>query len=324
MANGSASDATAAAYRAAREQVALFDRSDRGVIVVTGKDRRPWLHNLVTNAVRTLADCQGVYAFAVNVQGRILFDANVLSLPDALWLDVDLTAVPAALAHLERYLITEDVTLTDASAALARLGCAGPLAAALAAEIGVVDLARLPALSVVALDAERTYAVRNDFAGEIGFELFVPRSASAAWRDRLVEAGAVPAGRDVLDVLRIEAGIPWYGRELDAQVLPPETGPGARGISYDKGCYLGQEVLERMRSRDVLARRLVRLRTGSDVELSLPADLLCEGRRVGRLTSLVRHPLESWCVGLGYISTSLTPSAALATGNPPRDVVILP
>lgn len=315
--------APAAEYRAAREGVALFDRSDRGVIVVAGADRRTWLHNLVTNDVRGLADLRGVYAFAVNVKGRILFDLNALSVADELWLDIDRAALPAALAHLDRYLITEDVAVADGSAEQARLGCAGPQAAAVAAKLGIPDLTSLPPLGVVPLDAERTCVVRNDFAGEMGFEVLVPRSAAVAWWERLAAAGAVPAGWDVLNVLRIEAGLPWYGRELDEQALPPETGQGARGISYTKGCYLGQEILERMRSRGVLSRRLVRLRMSAGAAVVLPAELVCAGRQVGRLTSLERHPVEAWRVGLGYLSTRVARSAKVTVGEPPQDVMVL-
>jgi len=108
-----------------------------------------------------------------------------------------------------------------------------------------------------------------------------------------------------LDAMRIEAGIPWFGREIDEKGVAPEADPAGCGISYKKGCYLGQEVIERMRSRGVQARRLVRLRASPAVALDLPADLRKGGQTVGRITSLVRHPVEPVGVGLGYVGSSV-------------------
>src|SRR5580765_4876425 len=94
-----------AEYDAIRSGAALYDAGLRGLIQVTGKDRAAWLHNLVTNTVKTLQPGQGAYAFALNVKGRILFDANILALADALWLDIDRRYVPKAFAHLDKYII---------------------------------------------------------------------------------------------------------------------------------------------------------------------------------------------------------------------------
>ncbi|HMQ15023.1 MAG TPA: hypothetical protein PKC49_03530, partial [Phycisphaerae bacterium] len=124
----------AAEYAAAVESAALIDRSDRGLLVARGPDRASWLHALVSNAVRTLDLHAGNYAFALDQRGRVLFDLNVMCLPDALWLDIDRAALPGAMTHLERYLIIEDVLLQDRGDDWARLGFCGPAAAALAVE----------------------------------------------------------------------------------------------------------------------------------------------------------------------------------------------
>lgn len=313
---------SAGEYEAARTGAALFERSDRGRIVVTGRDRKAWLHNLITNAVTTLDDYQGNYAFAVNVQGRILFDLNVLTLLDALWLDIDTAARAAALAHFDRHLFTEDVKPSDATAGDARLGCSGPRTGDLARKLGAANFAALPALACVLLGSGEML-VRHDFTGQPGFELFVPRAAGPACWDRLVELGARPAGLDALDALRAEAGIPWLGRDLDETVLPPETGQAARGLSYQKGCYLGQEVMERMRAHGALARRLARLRIEDGADVSVPADLVQSGVRVGRITSLVRHPAKRCWVGLGYLRTTVTDLAGIVAGAPPRAVCVV-
>jgi len=306
--------APAPEYAAARDGAALLDLSDRGRIVVTGRDRRAWLDNLVTTAVTTLAEGHGAYAFAVNVKGRILFDLNILALRDALWLDVDAPTVPAALAHFERFLFTEDVRLeavTSASAGGgdARLACCGPQAAEVARPIGVPDLAALPEPAVVELTETGGWLIRHDFWGLPGFELLVPRADGPLWWDRLVTCGARPAGWRVREALRIEAGRPPMGGDLDA-------------VSDAKGCYLGHEIIERMRSRGVVAKRLVRLQLADGAGLTLPATISEHGAELGKLTSLVAHPARPGWIGLGYLRTPIPESAALGVGEPPRAVTM--
>lgn len=306
----------------ARQKAVMFDRSDRGMLVLTGAERQAWLHNLVTNAVKSLAENAGNYAFAVNVKGRILFDLNILCLPDALWLDLDGMAVARAAAHFDRYLFQEDVKIVNASGQYARLGCSGPQAGAVAGQLGAANFAALSVLESVPLADGEARLVRHNFAGAPGFELIVPRGRAAAWWDRLATAGVQPAGYRTLDLLRIEAGIPWLGRDLDEHVLPPETGQTERGISYRKGCYLGQEIMERMRAHEVLNKRLVRLRAADGAGLELPATLRRDNLDVGRITSLVAHPREPYWVGLGYLKTAVTGFADITAGAPPRAVTI--
>jgi tRNA-modifying protein YgfZ len=313
--------APAEEYDAAQTSAALFDRSDHGLLVLTGRDRQAWLHNLVTNSVTTLEHGAGNYAFAVNIRGRILFDLNILCLADSLWLDLDALAVAIAAAHFDRHLFTEDVKLENAGGQYARLGCSGPRTADIAGQLGIGNFRVLHAQAHLPLAGDVRF-IRHDFAGSPGFELVVPRGHAAAWWDRLAEQGARPAGHRTLDVLRIEAGIPWLGRDLDDQVLPPETGQIERGVSYRKGCYLGQEVLERMRAHGALARRLVCLRAADGTGLSLPAALSRDGQEIGRISSLVPHPKQPYWPGLGYLQTSVTGYADISAGDPPRAITI--
>lgn len=330
----------AAEYRHVREQAGLFDRGDRGLLLVTGRDRKPWLHNLITNAVKTLEDGRGCYAFAADVRGRVQFDLNALARPDALWLDIDFATVEPARKHLDRMLITEDARMKNASADFARLGVAGPRAAEIAQCLGVPDLNTMPTLASAAVPtaalprglvaaAPELVLFRHDFAGLPGFEMFVPSEQAAAWWDGLLSdenfqsLGLRPAGLETLHALRIEAGIPWFPEDIDDKTLPPETGQVARGISYHKGCYLGQEVLERMRSHGSLARRLMRLTIENGDSLKPPAALLQSGTEAGRLTSLVKHPAEPHWIGLGYLKTKIQDFTNLVVGEPPRAVRIL-
>ena len=123
-------------------------------------------------------------------------------------------------------------------------------------------------------------------------------------------------------MLRIEAGLPWLGRDLDEHVLPPETGQVERGISFHKGCYLGQEIIERMRAHGELNKRLVRLCAADGTGLKLPAKLRRDNLDVGRITSLVPHPCDACWVGLGYLKTAVTGFADILAGDPPRAITI--
>lgn len=315
----------AAEYGAARNELVVFDRSDRGLVVARGAERKSWLHNMVTNAVNNLEDNTGSYAFAIDNRGRTQFDLNILVVGDELWLDIDAAYVGRAVEHLSRFIIMEDVELRDATGDSARLGFTGALAkvADAARQLGAAQFPAMASLSSTAV-SDGARLVRHDFAGAPGLELLMPRAAAAAWWSRAVgNLHAVPAGFATLDLLRIEAGIPWLGRDIDESTIPLETGQIERGISFHKGCYLGQEIIERMRSRGAAARRLVKLRIESGADVALPATLIKDRKEVGRVTSLVRHPVEPYCVGLGYLRTSVTDLSGVTTAEPVAPVQIL-
>lgn len=305
-------------YADATAGAALLDRSERVIVEVTGKDRASWLHNLVTNAVKSLDESHGNYAFACDVRGRIQFDLNILVRADALWLDLDAGTALRAMQHFDRYLITEDVKLRLQADRFARLAIIGPKTWEVGERLGLMNGEPLPDLAHV--DAGDTTMVKHALAGGRGFELFVPIAAADAWWSRAAAAGATPTGRATLDVLRIEAGIPWLGRDLDDTVLPAETGQIERAISYHKGCYLGQEVIERMRAYNSLARRLVKLSMTDGAGLALPTPLRTAERDAGRITSLARQPQTGEWVGLGYLRTQYPTTTELSAGDPPRAV----
>ena len=305
-------------YAAALRASALYDARERGLIEVAGKDRAAWLHNLLTNAVKTLASGDGVYAFATNAKGRILFDCNVIVRPDDLWVDVDRRFLSKAMAHFERYHIAEDIRLTDRTDAFARIVLLGPEAPNLVAQLGATHAARLPSVgsTQVLLEGKPRLLVRNDsWAGVYGLEVIVEATDAAACWDRLIELGgpaARPIGRAALDVLRIEAGIPVYGRDIDEEVLPAETLQNERAISYTKGCYLGQEVVERMRSRGGLARKLVGLTLTGSGSPPAGANLMLADAHVGRLTSTCVSFATGDTIALGYVKTThAAPGTAL-------------
>jgi folate-binding protein YgfZ len=293
-------------YAAALCGAGLHDRSYRGLIEIAGRDRAAWLSNLTTNSVTTLTPGEGNYAFALNAKGRILVDGNVLVMRDVIWLDVDRSHIAAAMKHLDRYIITEDVSLRDRSDEFARPALLGPKIADVFSSLGARQAAAMAQLQhgTLTLAGKPRVFVRHDFAGVPGVELFVESPDAEACRASLARFGLRPIGLATVQTLRIEAGIPWPGADIDEDVLPAETLQVERGVSYQKGCYLGQEVVERMRSRGALARRLTGVRIDGEVLPDVSAKLRADGVEIGRLTSVCRSPAAGGLIGLGYAKTS--------------------
>jgi folate-binding protein YgfZ len=290
----------------------------RALLQVAGSDRVAWLNNLVTNVIKTLEPGQGNYAFALNVKGRILFDLNMLVLPDAIWLDVDERWRATALAHLERFIIMEDVQLADRSDAFVRVDLIGPSAAEIVDALGWAGAAGASPLSSapVTLVQKNRLAVRDDLGAVPRFDLWIERADLEACVARLLEigrpVGLAQVGEAAVETLRIEQGVPASVQDLDEEVLPAETGQIARAVCYTKGCYLGQEVVERMRSRNVVAQKLVHLALPGPVDV--PTALKKGDLSAGRITSACHSPAHGGWLGLGYVKALHTaPGTELAS-----------
>jgi folate-binding protein YgfZ len=255
----------------------------------------------------------------------------VLALPDRFLLDTLREAVPAVIARLEKYVIADDVTLADTSAAWARLGLEGPAAPALlAAAAGGAPALEPEAHAALALGGREVRVAAFGFSGEPAFQLFAPpqdREAVAAALHaaarRLGAGTLVDADSAVLEVLRVEAGIPALGRELDESVLPAEARLES-AISTTKGCFTGQEVVTRMRSRGRVNHLLVGLRFAGDAPAAPGTALLAGGARVGSVTSAVRSA-RFGAIGLGFVARAqVAPGTALHAGDLPATVSALP
>lgn len=307
-------------YRAIGAGAAIVDRSYRALLEVTGTDRTTWLHNLTTNQVKNLDRGDGNYAFVLNVQGRILFDVNLLVRAESIWLDLDRRFLETAKRHFSKYAITEDVTVVDRSAEFVRFGLVGPGAVALLAELGAPNAAVLPTLGLSQIEWRGVVIplIRHDFCGPFGVELFVPAEQAVEFRRECCESGkAVPVSDDAVQVHRIEAGIPWPGHEITDEYLPAETRQLERAVNYQKGCYLGQEVVERMRSRAVVARQLVGLRLDGSAIPALRSEISDpEGKPVGQVTSSCYSPALNCPIALAYVRTPhATPGTQLTMTN---------
>ena len=291
--------------------IAPLDRT--GWIRVTGEDRVRWLNGMVTNAIQDLAPGTGNYNFILSVQGRIQGDANIFpppaeAPPDSasadLLIETRSQAVPGLITLLDRFIIMDDVELADISAHRTGILIAGPQTPALLQKLGIL-IANLPELSLQAArwnDAEIT-VIHAHSPLVPKFELWATPSTIAALTQTLTEAGAIPCTPEAADWLRILEGTPLYGTDIRDKELPQETAQ-TRALHFNKGCYLGQEIVERIRSRGNVHRTFTAFRLEGD----LPAPgthLEAESKQVGELTSVARIPIpdaaEPVQLALGYI-----------------------
>ena len=304
----------------------IYIAFDRGAIDITGKDRAAWLHNLVTNTVKNLQPGEGNYTFAVNVKGRILFDGNVIVLNDRIRLDVDRRYVEKAITHLKKYCIMEDVKLTDVSSDFVRVAIVGESALKQLAAFGAGQAVSMAAQGSTHLElaGQQRLLVRNDFAGVPAAELYLKAiDAQSCW-DSLKSLGLEPLGFQAIDTRRMEAGIPLYGVDIDEENLPAETGQFDRTVSFTKGCYLGQEIVERMRSRGSVARKLVGIRLEKDTPIESKTPFQVEGKDAGIITSSCWSPATRARIALGYAkSVFATPGVAVSmtAGEPNQGTI---
>lgn len=272
-----------------------------------GNDRTSFLQALLTNDLTTLAPGQGVYAAYLTPQGRLVADMRLYARPQSILLDVPASVAGALVAKLDALIFSEDARVSDASAESAAITVVGRKAATLLATacgLNAGTLAGLPTLGVA--EGESVFVARTDDAEGGAFDAFVQSGSRAALVERLEAAGIKPVGGDVIDLLRIEAGRPAFGRDMDEHTIPLEAGLLERAISLTKGCYVGQEVIVRVLHRGAgrVAKRLVRLAFDAALETPpAPGTVLhIDGREAGRITSAARSPRLGRVVALGYLA----------------------
>jgi folate-binding protein YgfZ len=316
---------------AARRGAGLFRGLSRGIVAVAGSDRRRWLNGMISNDVARLepgTSHSGCYAVLLTPQGRIVADLQVLERGDAFWLDLAAAALAGVIERLRKYVIADDVELTDRSGDFERLGIEGPAAFEILARAAAAAPRLAPdACAEVQLAGVSASVAAFGWSGETALQLFAPAGTGAAVAGALRTAGAdlglVEAGLDVLEVLRIEAGIPRFGAELDESVLPAEAGL-ERAISRTKGCYTGQEVVERLRSQGQVSHRLVGLAADGALPFSAGDAVEADGKRVGEVTSACVSP-SAGAIALAFVRRACSePGTALRVAGRPARVADLP
>ena len=242
---------TSPGYLALRERAAWLDLSSRGKIRATGEDRVRLLHAMTTNHIEQLKPGEGCYAFFLNAQGRILSDVNLFCFEDHILLDTE----PGTLfAHLDRYIIADDVTIENETDRICTIGIEGPEAAAVLTKLG----GPLPDAPYSTAAWATRIVARLSSTGSDGYFLFAPAEEKEDLLGLLCETGAVAASTDDARIVRIEHGRPRYGEEITDRHLVQEADQ-LQAVHFTKGCYVGQEIVERVRSRAQIHRVLRRL-----------------------------------------------------------------
>ncbi len=299
-----------AEHAALHQTAGALDLSFRSRLCLTGADRTRFLNGQVTNNVKDLHAGDGCYAALVTAKGKLESDLNVYSLANELLLDFEPGLADHVTQRLEKYVIADDVQVVDAAPHYGLLSVQGPQAESAARSLGLT--ASLPAkpmsfITVTDPTLGEIYLMNQPRTGTSGFDLFVPTAALGAVMDKLIaavkQAGGRACGWQALEMARIEAGIPRFGADMDETNLAPETGIEERAISYSKGCYIGQEVIARIRTYGQVNKALRGLRLADDLrELPKKGDILFHGEReVGYITSALSSPALKTNIALGYV-----------------------
>jgi folate-binding protein YgfZ len=306
----------AAEYESARAAAVVFDRSHHGKVEVTGPDARSFLHNLSSNDITGLAPDHGCEAFLLTAKARVVGHVLIFHVarPDGptLWLDAGPGMGEKVRQHLDHYLISERVEIAERTEEYAQLHVAGPAARAVLESAFVGTLPELGQPQQMPLTAGSNRQIRrHDVLGLPGYDLVIPRAEAADIWQTLLAAGARPAGLDTYETLRVEAGTPLYGKDIDESHLAMETGRTPHAISFTKGCYLGQEPVVRSRDLGHVNRGLVGLKFPDGTTVPHGAKLFRAGAEVGSVTTCVMSP-RAGAIALGYVRRgSQEPGTAL-------------
>ena len=289
-------------YAALRENAAWLDMSGRGKIRATGEDRARLLHAMTTNQVETLQPGEGCYAFFLSAQGRILADANLLCFEDHFLLDTEPETRTKVYEHLDRYIIADDVTLEDQTDRIATIAIEGPKAAAALAALGAPVPAAPYSFASWTHGTSLVTIARLDTTGKGGVFLFIPVEEKQAVTSRLTKAGFLEATAEDTRVVRIESGRPRYGEEITERYLVQETDQ-LQAVNFGKGCYLGQEIVERVRSRAQIHRVLRRLEIDTNEPPAAGTKLKSGDADAAEIASAVFSPALGKTVALAYVRT---------------------
>src|SRR3989454_2960783 len=281
-------------YHAAKRAAALAEKDWFGVVKLTGTERVSWLQGMLTNDVQKLQSGAGCYSAHLTPQGKIVAHMHVLVDDDAVWLSLERAVIPKLLAAFDKLLIMEDVQMADVSEDYSILAVIGPKAAA-ALESWIDE-----PLKLVGKYSHRKVDDSRIVVSDLGYDVWVPSGKADKILRFLAQSGATAIDHGTWDVLRTEAGIPVYGVDIDETTMMPEIGEA--GISYEKGCYIGQEVVAKVKYIGHVNRRFVGLTLSSKHLPELKSPVRKAGREVGYLTTTLFSPGLNKPIALGFVS----------------------
>jgi folate-binding protein YgfZ len=305
------------ADRVVREGCGLLDRSERGKLAFTGAQAKGFLQGQVTNDVEGLAPGTGCYAALLSPKGKMLGDLRILDTGEEVWLDTERSALQAIFNVLHRARVGYDAELHKRTLERGLLSLVGPDARRVAGP----EAEQLPdvehASAAIELDGLAARAVVTD----LGIDLICDAGDTPALTAVLTARGAQPVPETAVEVLRIEHGRPRYGVDLDDTTIPQEAGLNERAVSFEKGCYVGQETVARLFYKGKPNRHLRGLRLSALVPSG--TELTLDAKVVGRLGSVVDSP-EHGPIGLALMRREAEPGATASAGTATATVVELP
>lgn len=294
-------------YRAGRETAALLDTNWRAILRLTGNDRVQYLHAITSNDIKALASGRGLLALLLNPQARIQAELEVYVLADNLLALSHASLRERTVATLRKYVIASKVTIEDLTQEMGSLAIEGPRAPEAIDQLCGAALGGLPEMSVREIQVEGAagFLLRRSHFGQPGADLLVRRDAlPSLWRKALPcvqSVGGAAVGHEALNALRLEAGVPWFPADFNDGMIPHEAGLENTHVSFNKGCYTGQEIVERVRSRGHVNRKRVPLQFSAATPPAPGTRLLAGTAEAGVVTSAAFSPSAGAAIGMGYV-----------------------
>jgi folate-binding protein YgfZ len=295
------------AYRALKENAAWIDLTGRGKIRVTGEDRVRLVHAMCTNHVQDLQPGTGCYAFFLTSQGRIIADVNIFYMPDYLLLDTEPETKSRVMEHLDKFIIADDVLLHDFTDEWATVSVEGPKAEEVLCKLGASP-GHIPHSLV---EWGHAQVAHWSYTGGQGYAVYLPLEEKPQLISNLTVAGVPQADMQTADALRIASNRPRFGTEITDANIPQETGQ-MQAVHFAKGCYLGQEIVERVRSRGHVNRVLTSVRIEGDAAPEIGARVMSGDKEVGEILSAAQTP--EGIVGFAFLRAEALNSALSAGG----------
>jgi folate-binding protein YgfZ len=281
----------------------VYDLGWRAKIVLAGEDRMRWANGMVTNNVRDLAEGRGNYSFMLNAQGRIQADLHIYNMGDHLMVDTEQWQKSKIMELFDKFIIMDDVEVSDVSEKLSAVAVQGPKALEILRGLGLTIADEVESLKVERMtwNGIGISVTRMESKVAQTYEIWLAAENAPKLWDALIAAGAKPVGTDALEMFRVAAGVPRYGVDITDKYIPQET-EQFHALHFAKGCYLGQEIVERVRSRGAVHRHFAGFRiAGPAPQAGTEAQV--EGQKVGEITSALSVPVkgDEKTLALGYI-----------------------
>ena len=309
----------------------VYDLGFRAWISLTGGDRVRWMNGMVTNNIRDLAVGHGVYTFLLSPQGRILGDMYVYNRGESLIVETDRSQVEKVVATFDHYIVMDDVEVKNISEQQTAIGLTGPRSRAILNKVGI-EVPNLEPLQMITpicnCDCEclECTVICGECEPQESYEIWLASKDVYKTWSAMLAVGATPVGSEALEMQRIVAGIPLYGVDIRERDLPQET-EQMRALNFNKGCYVGQEIVERIRSRGNVHRKFSGFLVEGATAIAAGERIFSGEKEVGEITSVavLNAPSGPRTVALGYIRREVgVPGGEVLIGAVKATVVPLP